>query len=191
MYTSGSSKLTKSKRKELILGLCRAISVLKTSEEVADALTDLLTPKEIETIAKRLQIAEYLAAGNNYDFIRARLKVGYSTIARVNTWINLSGQGYKTMLTRRKKSPKEKSEQEIYDPYSWHNIKRRYSMHFLPQLVLEELLKVSDKREKDKITQIIEKLDLKRARFRGDANRMFYEMFTSRKRREKGMAKPM
>lgn len=180
MYTRGSSKLSSKKRKELVLDLCRAISALKSSEEVADALTDLLTPKEIETIAKRLQIAEYLVNGSDYDTIRRDLKVGYSTIARVNTWLNLSGQGYKIMLTRKKKSPRPKSEQELYDPYSWHNIKRRYSMHFWPLLVLEEFSQIADRKEKMKIEQIFEKLDIKKARFRGDANRMFYEMFSAK-----------
>lgn len=177
--TRGSSKLTVRQRKELVLNLCRAICVLNSPSEVADALTDLLTPKEIETIAKRLQIAEYLVIGNDYETIRKELKVGYATIARVNTWLNLSGEGFRIMLTKKKKSPKPKSEQELYDPYSWHNIKRRYSMHFWPQLVLEELARTSDGEERKKIEQIYERLDLKRARFRGDANRMFYEMFSS------------
>lgn len=178
--TRGSSKLTAGMRKKLILNLCRSICVLDSPGEVADALADLLTPKEMETIAKRLQIAEYLIVGDNYKTIREELKVGYATIARVNTWLNLSGEGYRIMLTKKKKSPQSKSEQEMYDPYSWHNIKRRYSMHFWPQLVLEELARTSDKKERKKIERIYQKLDLKRARFRGDANRMFYEMFSSK-----------
>ena len=72
-YTKGSSKLTSTKRKELILNLCRALYVLKSPKEVADAITDLLTPKEVETIAKRLEIAEDLVKGIDYSTIRKDL----------------------------------------------------------------------------------------------------------------------
>lgn len=75
------SKLPAKKRRELILALCRAFATLKSPEEVADALLDLLTPTEIEAIAKRLQIAEYLVEGADYFFIRKDLRVGFSTIA--------------------------------------------------------------------------------------------------------------
>ncbi|MBI4057876.1 hypothetical protein HY405_00980 [Candidatus Microgenomates bacterium] len=179
MRTRGSSKLTSHKRKELILDLCRALSVLRSPQEVADALTDLLTPKEIETIAKRLQIAEYLVKGNDYGYIRSQLRVGYSTIARVNTWLNLAGEGFKIMLSRKKESPKIPSDDERYDPYSWYNIKRRYSMYFWPQLLIEEFIKGADRREKKKIHEIFEKLQLKGRRFNSEENKVLYEMFSS------------
>lgn len=179
MRTRGSSKLTPSKRKELILNLCRALAVLTSPKEVADAITDLLTPKEIETIAKRLQIAEYLVKGEDYAVIRSELKVGYSTISRVNTWLNLSGEGFKLMITRKKKSPRPLSEEEIYDPYSWHNIKRRYSMYFWPWLILEEFTRGADKAEKEKIKQIFEKLQIKGERFSKEENKRLYQMFAS------------
>lgn len=178
MHTRGSSKLTPKKRKELILDLCRALAVLNSSTEVADAITDLLTPKEVETIAKRLQIAEYLVKGKDYDFIRSELKVGYSTIARVNTWLNLSGEGFQIMLTR-KKETKPLSLDEKYDPYSWHNIKRRYSLYFWPQLLLEELLKSASTKEKQKIKEVFEKLQMKKRYLRSEENRHLYEMFSS------------
>ena len=181
MRTRGSSKLTPEKRKELIIGLCRALTVLRSSEEVAESLTDLLTPKEIETIAKRLQIAEYLLENKDYEAIRKDLKVGYSTIARVNTWVNLSNQGFRIMLTRRKVSPSPKSlsEEEIYDPYSWHNIKRRYHLNFWPALVLGEFLKIADSGEKQKVYKIFDNLELKGRHFTSNMNRQLYEMFSN------------
>ncbi len=179
MRTRGSSKLTPAKRKELILTLCQSLCTLKNSQEVADALSDLLTPKEMETIAKRLQIAEYLVKGDDYSTIRNDLKVGYSTIARINTWLNLSGEGFKIMFKRRAKAPAEISDEERYDPYSWHNIKRRYSLYFWPQLLLEELIKTSDKKQKQKINEAFEKLELKGRRFNSKNNRDLFESFTS------------
>ncbi len=179
MQTRGSSKLTATKRKELVVNLCRALSVLKSPEEVAQALTDLLTPKEVETIAKRLQIAEYLVNGDDYLSIRTKLKVGLSTIARVNTWLNLSGEGFKIMLSRKKESPKKNSEQELYDPYSWTNIKRRYSLYFWPALLLDEVIKSSDRRQKERIQKIFEKLNIKKSRFSTEENKRLYEEFSS------------
>lgn len=152
--------------------------MLNSPEEVAEALSDLLTPKEIENLAKRLEIAQALVKGLDYSTIRDNLKVGYSTISRVNTWLNLSGQGYKIMLTRRKSEPKKISEQERYDPYSWHNIKRRYSMYFWPQLFLEEFLKSADKKEKEKVQKVFESLKIKGKAFNKQANKELFEHFS-------------
>ena len=179
MNTRGSSKLTPKRRKGLILDLCRAFSTLKTTEEVADALLDLLTPKEIETVAKRLQIADYLVQGVDYSSIREDLRVGFSTIARVNTWLNLSGKGFKTMLSRKKKTKEPVSDEEKYDPYSWYNVKRRYSLYFWPQLLLERLMNISDEKEKEKIKNIFKKLEEKKSQFSGKTNKELFELFSS------------
>lgn len=172
------SKLTSQKRKELILELCRGLSVLKNPEEVADALLDLLTPKEIEAIAKRLQIAEYLIKGDDYISIRNELKVGFSTIARVNTWLNLSGKGIKTMLSRKKKSSKTVSNEEKYDPFSWYNFKRRYSLYFWPQLLWEEFMKIANEKEKKKVAEVFNKLQVKKSQFTAKRNKELFEMFS-------------
>ena len=184
VQTRGSSRLTDQHRKELVLDLCESISSLNTPEEVGEVLTDLLTPKEIETIAKRLQIAVLLSKGEEYESIRRRLKVGFATIARVNTWLNLSGEGYRLIVSRKKKRKVVKEESkgqdlgELYNPYSWHNIKRRNTLYFLPQLLLEELMKSSSKKEKKKIFSIFDKLDLKSLEFKRENNKQFYEMFS-------------
>lgn len=179
MKTRGSSRLTPTKRKELIFNLCRGLAVLNSSSEVADAITDLLTPKEIETIAKRLQIAEYLVVGKDYEFIRSSLSVGYSTIARVNTWLNLSGEGFKIILSRKKPIKKDENVEDRFDPYSWYNIKRRYSLYFWPQLFFEEFLKRTDKKEQEKINEIFNKLELKGRHFTSEENKKLYETFES------------
>ena len=182
MRTRGSSRLSNNTRKELILDLCQAISTLNSPKEVAELLTDLLTAKETETIAKRLQIADYLAKGHEYDYIRDQLRVGYSTISRVNTWLNLSGDGFKNVLSKKKpQKTKTTNIAERYDPYSWHNIKRRYSMYFWPQLLLEELLNSSNNTERDKIYAILDKLEMKKHEFKAENNKQLYEMFSKKK----------
>lgn len=183
MQTRGSSKLTPKERKELMVDLCQALSVLRSPDEVADALIDLLTPKEVETISKRLKIAEYLVSGKEYEFIRGALKVGYSTIARVNTWLNISGAGFKVIFSRKKKEKPQTTDEEKYDPFSWHNFKRRYSTHFWPQLLIEEIIKTSDDRQKEKIISAFEKLQLKGRHFTSEENKNLYQQFSSKIKR--------
>jgi len=170
-------KISAVKRKELMVSLCRAIASLKQPDEVAEFLLDLLSSKEIETIAKRLRIAELLVKGENYQYIRSEIRAGYSTIAKVNTWLNLSGKGFRLVLERKKPEPKNISVDEKYDPYSWHNIKRRYSLHFWPQLLLEELVYRSDEKEKEKIANIMDELNLKKKIFSRGENRAIFERF--------------
>ncbi|MBI3385437.1 hypothetical protein HY030_04560 [Candidatus Gottesmanbacteria bacterium] len=165
------------KRKELMIALCCAIATLNKPDEVAEFLLDFLSPKENEMIAKRLRIAELLVRGNNYESIRIDVGAGYSTIARVNTWLNLSGKGLKLVLERKKSEPKEATIEEKYDPYSWHNAKRRLSIYFWPELLIEELLKTSNNLEKEKIKNIFEKLNLKSKTFDRSRNKDFYLNF--------------
>ncbi len=174
------SKLSPNKRKELMVALCRAISTLNKPDEVAEFLLDFLSPKENETIAKRLRIAELLAKGWNYDSIRGEIGVGRATIARVNTWLNLSGAGFKIVLQRKKPEPKEPTLEEKYDPYSWRNIKRRHSIYFWPELLLEELIKASNENEKDKIKKVFEGLNIKRKTFTSEQNKKLYDQFSSK-----------
>src|SRR5437879_3204756 len=125
-------KLNKRHRQQLILALCQAFAAIQKPEEAAKFLTDLLTLQEVEMLAKRLQIAKLLIDGLSYQDIRGELKVGSATIARVNTWLNLQGEGFKLILSRTKQKKKiyEHSLEEIYDPYSWYNVKRRYTKSF-------------------------------------------------------------
>jgi len=170
-------KISSSKRKELMIALCKAIATLNKPDEVAEFLLDFLSPKENETIAKRLRIAELLAKNKNYQDIRTEVHVGFSTIARVNTWLNLSGKGFKLVLERKKTEPNQENVEEKYDFYSWSNIKRRYSMYFWPQLLLEELMNKSNNKEKKKIMDIFQNLHFKKKTFSKEANKILYNEF--------------
>lgn len=183
MFTNGSSKLTPKERKELMLSLCYALSGLNSPEDVAEVLSDLFTPKEVETISKRLKIAQLLVKGEDYETIRSELKVGFSTIARINTWLNLSDEGFKLMFARQKKipkSPKSVGELEKYDPFSWQNIKRRYSSHFGLELVLDQILKQSDNNQRNKISKIFDTLEFKGKITSGENNKNLYTSFESK-----------
>ena len=151
-------KLNKKQRQELMLALCDAVVKMKKPEEAAKLISDLLSPQELEMIAKRLEIAKLLIEGHTYDYISSMLKTGTSTIARVNTWLNLSGEGFKLAYTRRQKT-NDVNYDEIYDPQSWYNFKRRYSLYFGMELFLEELIKQSNKNQKNKIFAILQSME--------------------------------
>lgn len=179
------SKLSSNKRQELVLAFCQAILSLKNEEETAKFLTDVLYPQEIEMLSKRLQIAEYLLQGKEYDHIREILRVGNSTIARVATWLGMSGEGFKIVLSRKKPSKKEISLEEKYDPYSNYNFKRRYSQYYWPQLLLERILQQSDEKHKKKITTILQSMGVKKETFTPEYNKQVFASFAPGKEASK------
>lgn len=83
--------------------LYSAILKLKTSDEVARFLRDLLTLPEIREFGKRFQIAKalYLHQGS-YQTIARKLHVSTTTVTRVAHWLHHGRGGYKLILDRLK-----------------------------------------------------------------------------------------
>ena len=157
-----SSKLTKKEQDKLLLDFCYVISRLSDTKKAAQFIKDLLSPQEAEMLAKRVKIAQYLVAGESYKFIQDSLKVGAGTIARVNRWLRHSGEGYrfvaKCLIKKRKEELKkiEKWEQSQYS--EWSRLKRRYPLMFWPQLLIEEIIRMADKRQKQKLLSTLKKM---------------------------------
>ncbi len=173
------NKLSKKDKDKLLIALCEAISSVKDSQEAAKLLTDLLSPAEIEIIAKRLEIAKLLTQGKTYSDIRDRIKAGFSTIARVNTWLNLAGEGFRIAISRARKETSDTSMEEKLNPYSWYNIGRRYPTRVWPLLAIERFLEVANKNEKSKLVKILESMKDKKNILTKEANREFFERFNN------------
>lgn len=171
------NKLLKKDKDKLLIALCEAICSVKDSQEAAKLLTDLLSPAEIEIIAKRLEIAKLLTQGKTYGQIRDQIKVGFSTIARVNTWLNLAGEGFKIAISRAKKVSSETPIEDKLNPYSWYNMGRRYPTRVWPLLAIERFLEVANKNEKSKLEKILESMKDKKNILTKEANREFFERF--------------
>jgi TrpR-related protein YerC/YecD len=155
-------KLSKKERQKLLIALCEALTSIRKKEEAAQFLADLLSPQELEMLAKRLEIAKLLIAGDTYETIRAKLKVSHNTIARVNAWLTLSGGGFRLVIERTRKRGRkiyDHTFEEKYDPQSWYNIKRRYSLHFLPELLIEEIIKRSNEAERKRLDSILSSIE--------------------------------
>jgi TrpR-related protein YerC/YecD len=151
-------KLNKRQQEELFINFARSLALLKNSTEVAQFLKDLLSEIEIMMFARRLQIAELLLAGSTYEQIRQAMKVSKSTIARVQTWLDIYGEGYRIVINR---SSKHKEVSNTDTP--WSKIKRKYPQYYWPQLLLEEIVKSANKREKQRLIKVVEQLKDKTA----------------------------
>lgn len=155
------SKLNKQEQEQLLISFCRALAALKTPEEAAQFLKDLLSRQEAEMLAKRIEIARLLIEGKTYEHITSMLKVSHGTIARVNQWLATSGEGYRLIAERVKpeKTAQQEFIEELEKPVSWKQIKRRYPMYFWPELLLEEFVKKAKKHEKERMNKILGRLD--------------------------------
>lgn len=67
---------------------------LKTKEEIANFLRDLLTLSEIEEFANRLEMAKLLSRGWSYKRVAKELKVSTTTVTRVAHWLYRGCGGY-------------------------------------------------------------------------------------------------
>ena len=110
-------KLTKKERQNLLIALCEALTSIKKKKEAAQFLTDLLSPQELEMLAKRLEIAKLLISGDTYDAIRGKLKVSHNTIARVNASLTLSGSGFRLVIEQTKNKGRKMYEHTLDQRY--------------------------------------------------------------------------
>ncbi len=148
-------KLSKTEQDELFADFATALASVRNPVEAASFVRDLLSEQEAVLLARRLQIARLLEEGLTYEEIRASAKVGFSTIARVHTWLQIYGEGYRTVLKRTKKSAPVVSD-DLSD--SWRMLKRKHPLYFWPQLLLEEIVKTATKREKDRLKKVVQDL---------------------------------
>ncbi len=155
-----NSKLSKKEIEKILFQLCLAISEIKDPNEAAELLRDLLSYQESEMIAKRLKIAEHLINGSTYGEIEEQLLVSSSTIARVQEWLKISGEGYQKAIARTKQKIKtiSSSEHSMADK-DWGSIKRRFPSYYWPDLLLENIIANSSRRQKEKIKTVIIELE--------------------------------
>ena len=78
--------------------LTSAFLKLKTKQEVANFLRDLLTIKEMEEFANRLEMAKLLKQGISYKVIAEKLKVSTTTVTRTAHWLFHGCGGYEKVI---------------------------------------------------------------------------------------------
>lgn len=158
---SNPSKLSHSEQQKLLIQLCRIIAKLNSPIEAAKFLKDILTAQEAEMLAKRLKVAERLMAGDTYAKISFDFKTSPSTIFRIHEWLKISGDGFRLGLAKieREKFNEEYLNDDFNSP--WRDLKKKFPLYFWPQILLENVIKAAGKRDKERITKVLDKMDKK------------------------------
>lgn len=117
-----------------------AIALLDDKRQIKDFFQSLLTHTEMEMLSKRIQIAKMLLNGNSYEQIKHKVKVTDSTIARINNLLAIDNNGLEPVVKKLKKIEEdlEKERMSIVP-----NLKKKYPTYFLPEIVLDTLIKKS------------------------------------------------
>ena len=80
--------------------LLDALLSMKNREEMQNLLDDLCTIPEINAMAQRFQVAEYLETGMTYARIAEITHASTATISRVNRCLVYGADGYTLALKR-------------------------------------------------------------------------------------------
>jgi TrpR-related protein YerC/YecD len=152
-----SRKLSKEEVGKFFYKLCLAIAEMKNVQEAANFLRDLLSFQEAEMIAKRLKIAELLIEGNTYEDIRKEVKSSYGTIARVQEWMKVSGDGFHLAIAKTKR--KDIKNEKEYPTMEMNALKKKYPMYYWPEIVLEGILETASYRQKQKLRKVVSQMD--------------------------------
>ena len=151
-------KLSKQEQGNLVIDLINAIVGAKSVGEAALLLQDLLTKSEVKMLAKRLRIAKLLLAGMTYEEIETKIHVSHSTVAKIGAWLSDRGDGFRKVIER---LPKDKGIKPLNEHSEWDSFKRKYSLYFWPELLLEEIVKSANDRQKSRIRDVLERLEEK------------------------------
>lgn len=158
LRTKRIEKLSKEEQESLVFDLVYALTQVQTVSDTALFLQDLLTKAEMRILGKRLRIAKLLLARMTYGEIEKNLHVSHTTVAKIAAWLSERGDGFRKIIER---IPKKTKEKVWYERSEWDSIKRRYSLHFWPELLLEEIVKNANQREKERIKDVLNKLEEK------------------------------
>lgn len=99
-YKKNEAYTPKTDREKLLI---KVLTSLKTEEEVAALLRDMLTPAEIEEFANRITIVKLLEEGLPYLEIAQKVGTSTTTVTRVAHWLYNGCGGYQSILKRLKK----------------------------------------------------------------------------------------
>lgn len=83
-------------------GLFQAILKLESVEECRSFFEDICTIKELQAISQRLDVAEMLSSGINYQEITKKTGASTATISRVAKCLNYGAGGYQLVLKEKR-----------------------------------------------------------------------------------------
>ncbi|MBY0472708.1 hypothetical protein K2Q00_00265 [Patescibacteria group bacterium] len=111
--------------------LYTATSVLKGREVTKLFLKELLTQSERIMLGRRIIIARLLLAGESYDAIQRRMRVGKTTVSRVQRWLDDQIFGYEHVITGIEKELKKRTQKRLYATSLAYRLKKKYPLYYL------------------------------------------------------------
>lgn len=171
-------RLSLGEQTELLDDLVEAFAHLRSREEVAAFMVDLMTGSEVKNFSKRLRIAKWLLEGKDYDSIRQLVKVSFATIAKVSGWLGGRETIIKLVMRR---LPRKKQFKHWTDFDNWDRYKRSHPAMFWPSLLAEGLEKSIEKRKRGRLEGVLGRLSAKDS-FNREIKEEFGEAVRNRRR---------
>lgn len=141
------NRLPKKQRIRMIAEFYDVIDCLKNRDEIRLFFRDLLSPDEIASLVRRIQVAILLLSGFTYEEISEVLKVGKNKISNVQDSLARHGQGYRAAIKRYKKKKKvqAKERERIEKAATTMStqrgyLKAKYPTMFLISYLLDDLV---------------------------------------------------
>lgn len=78
--------------------LFHAIIKLETLDDARKFFEDICTIKELEAISQRIEVAQLLSEGKNYQDVSRMTGASTATISRVSKCLNYGAGGYKLVI---------------------------------------------------------------------------------------------
>ena len=180
----GLNKLSKPMQEELFFDLITAFSLIKSAEDSALFIQDLLTDFEVKILSKRLRIAKLLMKGEKYEDIMIGLHTSRATIAKVGSWLAERGEGFKRVVGKLPELEKVKSWE---DKSYWEQMASRYPRYFWPLLSDGEGKKARVQKQREHLGKVLEGLGKKesiRRKIQERADEYYKERWEEKKRDE-------
>ena len=89
--------------------LCEAMRSMRSVDELERFLRDLCTVGELETLAHRWQVAQYLDQGLPYHEVAQKTGASTTTVTRVAQWLRRGEGGYRLALDRLRRKHRSNS----------------------------------------------------------------------------------
>jgi TrpR-related protein YerC/YecD len=93
--------------------LCVAVAALRTPEEVRAFFRDLCTPAELQAMADRWAVVDYLKRGLPYREIHRLTGVSVTTIGRVARFLGNGNGGYEVATQRLEEAKREPATKRV------------------------------------------------------------------------------
>lgn len=126
-----SRELSKKEYVATLDALYTAASSVRGREAMKMFLRDLLTQSERIMMGRRIIIARMLIAGEPHRVIEKQLRVGTTTISRVQRWLEDQFPGFETAIKEMEKEFDRRTAKGPLELFSYAWMKRKYPLHFL------------------------------------------------------------